>query len=121
MKAVFDSNILIDYLHGIANAADVLNQYSEKIISIITYMEVLAGVGSAESEAITRTFLANFEVRPLSQEIAEKAIELRKLHRQKLPDAIIFATAKVEGSLFLTRNTKDFDAAQVDVRIPYQI
>ena len=121
MKAVFDTNILIDYLNGLPQAAEELTQYSEKMISIVTYIEVLAGVESAMEGAILKTFLANFDIKPLSQGVADKTIELRKKHRRKLPDAIIYATAKVEKSLLVTRNHHDFDPSLADIRLPYQI
>ena len=44
MKAVFDSNILIDYLKGIPSAAQEINQFENKNISIISYIEVLVGL-----------------------------------------------------------------------------
>ena len=121
MKAVFDTNILIDYLNGIQQAATELEQYSERLISIITYMEVLAGAKSAEQDTLIRGFLTNFGVRPLSQQIADQTIALRRQHKRKLPDAIIYATAKVEKCILVTRNTRDFDPVSPDVRLPYQI
>ena len=121
MKAVFDTNILIDYLNGIPQAAQELSQYNEKIISIITYMEVMVGAKTAQENAAVKAFLANFVVRPLSQKIAAQTIKLRRQHRRKLPDAIIYATAKIDNCLLVTRNTKDFDGNWVDIRIPYQI
>ena len=39
----------------------------------------------------------------------------------KLPDAIIFATADVEGRLLVTRNTRDFSPDDPGVRVPYRI
>ncbi len=121
MKAVFDTNILIDYLNGTPQAAKELAQYDVKVISIITYMEVLAGANSDEEEKIIKAFLLNFEIHPLSQEIADKTIQLRRQHKRKLPDAIIYATAKIENSILVTRNTRDFDPSQPDLRLPYQL
>jgi len=40
MKAVFDTNILIDFLNGHDFASQELSLYEERIISIITYIEI---------------------------------------------------------------------------------
>ena len=40
LKALFDTNILVDYLSGIAAAKDEISLYDDKAISIITWMEV---------------------------------------------------------------------------------
>ena len=45
MKAVFDTNILIDYLNGIHSARQELLRFDSKAISLITYMDV-SGAGS---------------------------------------------------------------------------
>jgi predicted nucleic acid-binding protein len=39
--------------------------------------------------------------------------------RIKLLDAYIFATAQVNGSILVTRNTKDFPAQTPGIRVPY--
>ena len=43
MHALFDSNILIDFLNGIAAAKVELSLYESRAISVITWMEVLSG------------------------------------------------------------------------------
>ena len=70
MKAVFDTNILIDYLNGITAAAEELALYDEKLISIITYIEVMVGVKSPEEETVIRGFFDLFTVCELSTAIA---------------------------------------------------
>ncbi|CAN5619271.1 type II toxin-antitoxin system VapC family toxin [soil metagenome] len=121
MKAVFDTNILIDYLNGIAEAARELSRYRDKLISIITWMEVLAGARDADQERFLRRFLKAFKVIHLDYAVAEEAIGIRKEQRVKLPDAIIYATARRNGCLLVTRNSKDFDPAFPDVRLPYTL
>lgn len=121
MKAIFDTNILIDFLNGHSQAARELDLYKQKVISIITYMEVLAGINTEKEEEVIKAFLAGFELKALSQKVADKTIELRRQHKRKLPDTIIYATAKVEGCLLVTRNTKDFDPSLPDIRLPYQL
>ena len=121
MKAVFDTNILIDYLNGIEKARKELKRYRRKSISIITVLETLAGARDANEEAAIRRFLASFELVELTSAIAERTIRLRKDKHLKVPDAIVYATAQEHGTLLVTRNTKDFKKSWPDVRSPYRI
>ncbi len=121
MRAVFDTNILIDYLNGISGAADVIARYSEPVISRITWMEVIVGAIGDEEMKATREFLRLFSVEELGESIAEEAIRVRQDKRIRLPDAIIYATACSLGCQLITRNTKDFDASDPVVNIPYTV
>jgi predicted nucleic acid-binding protein len=120
VKALFDTNILIDYLNGVSAARAEFDRYESNAISVITWMEVLAGA-SANTEAVIRTFLDGFEVVALDNGIAERAVTLRKTNKVKLPDAIILASAQANAMLLVTRNTKDFPASDPSVRVPYVI
>jgi predicted nucleic acid-binding protein len=120
VKALFDTNVLIDYLGGVPQARTELNRYDNPAISIVTWMEVMIG-GPDERQDETRAFLARFEIIGLNEDIAEGAVALRRLHRMKLPDAIIWATARRRGRLLVTRNTKDFPAGDPGVRAPYTL
>jgi predicted nucleic acid-binding protein len=97
-----------------------LRRYTTKAISIITWMEVMAGA-SRELETATRNFLGSFDVIAVDAEIAERAVILRRDHRIKLPDAVIWASAQAQGMLLVTRNTKDFPVDDPGVRAPYQL
>ena len=121
MKAVFDTNILVDYLNGISAANHEIERYEEIAISIVTWMEVLAGADDVEEEAITREFLSRFKVQPVEKAVAERAIKIRRQHKLKLPDAIIWATAKELGRILVTRNTKDFSEKDAGIRVPYRV
>ena len=121
MKAVFDTNILVDYLNGIPAANREMEHYEEITISIVTWMEVLAGADDAEEEAVIREFLSRFKVQPLEKAVAERAIKIRRQQKLKLPDAIIWATAKELGRILVTRNTKDFSEKDAGIRVPYKI
>lgn len=119
-NVLFDTNILIDYISGIPQARLELTRYSNRAISIITWMEVMAGTTEEDEEQI-RAFLLTFSILPISKEVAEEAIGLRRHRKIKLPDAIIQATALVEDRLLITRNTRDFSNVDGDIRIPYKI
>jgi predicted nucleic acid-binding protein len=120
VKPLFDTNILIDHLNAIPQAAQEFDRYDSAAISVITWMEVLAGARNDVADA-TRRFLAGFQVIPLEASIAEKAVEFRRKYRIKIPDAIIWATADTNAMLLVTRNSKDFPADVPGVRLPYVI
>jgi len=120
VAALLDTNILIDNLLGVQGAAEELDRYQDRAISIVTWIEVLVGATPAE-EAKMRLFLSDFAVIPLGNEVAEEAAKLRRSHRMKLPDAIIWASARGTNRLLVTRNTKDFPAGDPGVRHPYSV
>lgn len=120
VKVLFDTNILIDYLLGIKFARLELQRYSSAAISLITWIEVIVGE-TKETENQVRAFLNSFERLPLTHEISENVISLRKKHKIRLPDAIIWATAQTHNLLLVTRNTKDFPADSPSIRVPYRI
>ena len=120
VRALFDTNILVDYLNGIPQAKAELGRYADKAISIITVMEVLIGE-TPESEAPIRQFLNGFQHLAIEAAVSDAAIDLRRQHKIKLPDAIIWATAQVHGRVLVTRNTKDFPARSPGVHVPYRL
>ena len=121
MKAVFDTNILVDYLNGVPAAKRELEQYEEVSISVVTWMEVLAGVEGIEEETVTRSFLSRFKIQPIDVPLAERAVKFRRHHRMKLPDAITWATAREMGRILVTRNTRDFSEKEPGIRVPYKL
>ena len=123
VKALFDTNILIDYLNGIPAAKTELDRYTgkdDKAISVIAWMEVLVGT-TPETEQVTRSFLASFLSLPIDAPVASRSVKIRKSHKIKLPDAIVWATAQVHGRILVTRNTKDFAENEPGVRTPYRL
>lgn len=122
MRAIIDSDVLVDYLQGLPAAAEELARYEELCISLVSWMEVMVGVSAdpTEEEACRR-FLGSFRVLPVTMEVAERAERLRRSHRLKLPDAIIWASAQDLRGLLVTRNTKDFPSDDPGVRFPYVI
>ena len=121
MNAVSDSDVLIDWLQGRPEAKTVFSEYDRVLLSKITWMEVLVGFRTPEQDATARRSLSQFDVIAISDAIAEEAIAIRRAHRLKIADALIFATARVSGCVLLTRNTRDFDANDPGVRIPYRL
>ncbi|MGD0478764.1 MAG: type II toxin-antitoxin system VapC family toxin [Terracidiphilus sp.] len=119
-NVLFDTNILIDYLSGIPQARLEMERYPQRAISIITWMEVMAGTTPKDEKPI-RAFLLTFSILPVIAEVAERAFVLRRQRKIKLPDAIIQATAQEEDRLLITRNTRDFPGHDPDIRIPYML
>lgn len=118
--ALFDTNILIDHLNAIPEARREIARFESRAVSVITWMEVMVGARADLVES-TRLFLEAFEVLPLDDGIANRAVELRRTHRIKLPDAVIWATAQTAGRLLVTRNTKDFPRDDPGIREPYAL
>ena len=101
-NVLFDTNILIDYLSGIPQARLEMERYSQRAISIITWMEVMAGT-TAKDEKQIRAFLLTFSILPVIAEVAERAF------------------VQEEDRLLITRNTRDFPSQDPDIRIPYKL
>lgn len=120
VSVLFDTNILIDYLNGLDHAKAEIERFSDKAISLITWMEVMVGA-TPETEAVMRGFLNSFIPLPMDERVAATAVALRKQHKIKLPDAIIWATAQENGRILVTRNTKDFAEDEPGIRVPYRV
>jgi predicted nucleic acid-binding protein len=119
VKALFDTNILIDYLNGVDAARRELARYPDRYISLVTWMEVLAGARGEDEEDVVEMFLRDFHVVDVTRRVAREAVALRRARRIRLPDAIVWASAQTESALLVTRNTKDFPADEPGIRVPY--
>ena len=111
---------MVDYLNGIDAAREEIDRYETLLISPLTWMEVMVGVEDHEDQAI-RSFLSRFAQVNIDADVAEIAVSIRRNHKMRLPDAIVWASAKRESALLVSRNKKDFQAGLPDVRIPYQL
>jgi predicted nucleic acid-binding protein len=74
-------------------------------VSIITEMELLSyPTLSLTEEQQIRNFLSQLLIMGIDDSIKTMAINLRKQHRLKLPDAIVAATAQSLNALLLTND-----------------
>ncbi len=121
MNAVVDTNVLIDFVNGATPARAELARYETVTISVISWIEVMAGAGDDADAQRLRDFLATFELQDLTPAIADRAAGIRRASRLRLPDAIIRATADALGQILVTRNTRDFDSRDPGIRIPYRV
>jgi predicted nucleic acid-binding protein len=121
VSELFDTNILIDHLNGVAKATREIRRSHDPAISVITWIEVMTGAASPSEEVILRAFLSNFQYLEITREVAERAAVIRRQKRIKMPDAIILGTAEASGRQLVTRTVKDFPAGTRGVRVPYKI
>lgn len=119
MRALFDTNILVDYGNGVQDARDEMGRYEERVISRVVWIEFLVGARVAEVEARRRFIAEEFRLLEIDEAVSEEAVLVRRRSRLKLADALILATARVHGLLLVTRNDRDFSRDDPDVRIPY--
>lgn len=121
MTAVFDTNILIDFLNGVAEARREIERRRDRAISVVTWIEVLAGAQTEADQQTARTLLARFRYVDVTPAIAAHAVEVRRERIGKLPDAIIMATTQHLGGPLVTRNTRDFPESDPLVVVPYRL
>jgi predicted nucleic acid-binding protein len=74
VKALFDTNILIDYLGGVGAAKKEMARYEYRSISTITWMEILVGTTPDDDEAAVRAWLGSFDVIALDNAIAKALV-----------------------------------------------
>jgi predicted nucleic acid-binding protein len=114
-RYLLDTNILIYLQKGISDT-QVITFLSQAIaanpkISVITEIEVLGfKFDSVTDLQKMEALIADTVVLPLDKAVALKTISIRRMHKIKLPDAIIAATALVHGLALITRNTSDFSS-----------
>jgi predicted nucleic acid-binding protein len=124
--ALFDTNILIDYLKGKPEATSLLEQCLQEgqvlTCSLITKVELLSGARPGE-EQILRDFLDAFERIGLDDNIADGAGHYMSLYRKShginTADAIIAASALARGAVIYTLNDRHFPMDDIKVIKPY--
>lgn len=116
----FDTNVVIDWLFDRQPAIQELSRYRGHRMSRIVWTEILAGEPIHRRSELQQ-LMAPFEVVELDARIAAAAADIRHRTRMKLVDAFILATAQVNGSILITRNTKDFPANMPGIRVPYTL
>lgn len=113
-RYLIDSNAVIEFLGGMLPSAssnrleDIVDQ-NDHSLSVINQIEVLGFNGPVAEMQILEEFVSGTTLWPLSGEIVQRTIALRKTYKIKLPDAIIAATALTHDLILITRNVSDFN------------
>lgn len=105
MRAAFDTNIVIDRLQGHPVAKALTDSMDDAYISLVTHMEVMVGISPNDgvSRANAERLFAIFEIVGID-EVSDLAVRTRQDTKDKLPDAIIHATALKLGIPLYTRD-----------------
>jgi predicted nucleic acid-binding protein len=118
-KYLLDTNIIIYGLKGVAAALPYFDESC--YTSVITEIEILGVKGLSKEEMKIRENAINFcSVITLSNPIKNLAIQLKRKHKIKVPDAIIAATAIVEDITLVTadKGFKNIQGLQVILIVP---
>ena len=118
-RFLLDTNIIIYYFNGIIDDDKIDPILKESFnISIITKIEFLSWQKlrtDKELNAQALAFISYANVYELTDEIADKVIDIRQQYRVKTPDAIIGATALVHGFDIVTNNVDDFKDLDLEI------
>lgn len=111
---IIDIDVLIWYMHGNLNAAQVIDKQQGFSLSVVTYIELVQGMRNKRELRELQKALKqwNATILPTNQAISEKTkgyIEQYFLsHSLELADALIAATAFIHGLTILTGNDKHY-------------
>lgn len=120
---LLDTNVLIDYLRDVHQAAKYLEtSFGDMSISAITVTELHAGARDERERQLLRDFTASFEVIAADGPICEAGGHFRAeygpSHGIDLIDAIIAATSRLRQLPLVTLNKKHFPMLQ-NIVVPY--
>ena len=124
---LLDTDILIDFLRGHDKAVSFVNANLDRIIlSSIVVAELYAGVRGGKGDAeqvVLENFLSLFRVVPISGDVAKLGglykRDYGRSHGVGLADAIVAATATLEGAELKTLNAKHYPMLQ-DIEPAYR-
>ena len=111
-----DTDVLIDFLRGYGPAVSFVNDHSDRIVlSAVVVAELYAGARGAKDDpeqTVLENLLSLFRVVPINNEIARLGGLYRRdygpSHGISLPDALVAATAVLEGAELKTVNVKHY-------------
>jgi predicted nucleic acid-binding protein len=109
---IYDTDVLIWVLRGNEKAAQVLEADESPAVSIVTAMELYQGARDKKEMAAIRSFLLEFEVLPLTEDIGSRAGIYMEEYAIKgglqLADALIAATVVERRETLCTGNSKHY-------------
>ncbi len=107
---LIDNNAIIDFCNGkLPEDGKKLLLSQPPQVSVITNIELFASKAISEPEEILlKKFIALSKVHPVTTELIDTVVQIRREYRLKMPDAIIAATAIQNDLVLITRNIDDF-------------
>lgn len=121
---LLDTDILIDYLRGQADAIAFLKKTKRTLrVSAVTVAELYVGVREGAEHEVLERFLALLETVDITPDIARHAglwrRDFGKSHGTGLMDALIAASAELSGSTLVSLNDKHYPMLE-SVLVPYR-
>lgn len=112
-QVLVDTDVLIDFLRGHGPAVSFVDDHSDRIVlPAIVVAELYAGVKGDAEQTVLENLLSVFRVVPISGEIARLGGLYRRdygpSHGTGLSDALVAATAFLEGAELKTLNVKHY-------------
>ena len=111
---LYDTDVLVWAMRGSKKAADVINRDNERIISAISYMELMQGSRNNRELLMNKSLLkkSGFTILPVNEAISHRAMVFIEEYSLKsglhLTDALIFATACEHSLTLCSGNEKHF-------------
>jgi predicted nucleic acid-binding protein len=115
---IFDTDIFIWVQRGNQKAATLIDNTTERFLSVQTYMELLQCAKDKQQQRLVKRFIADFRftVLPLTENIGHRALiyveEYGLSSGMRAGDAIIAATATENGMPLATGNAKHFKSVK---------
>jgi hypothetical protein len=114
VRYLLDTNILIE---GAGNTAPAVAALQQAVVSdwvgysAITRLELFGYPDlTSDEETVLDILTKQLEEVAVTSSVIDRAIQIRKSRRIKVPDAIIAATALEMDAILMTRNEGDFKA-----------
>lgn len=111
---LFDTDILIWVQRGNSKAAQLVDGADERLISILTYMELLQAAGDKRQHAVIKQYVRDlsFSILPLTESVGHRALvyveEYGLSSGMRAGDAIVAATATENSLMLVTGNARHF-------------
>ena len=111
---LYDTDVLVWAMRGSKKAADVINRDEERIISAISYMELMQGSRNNRELLMNKSLLkkSGFTILPVNEAISHRAMVFIEEYALKsglhLTNALIFATACEHSLTLCSGNEKHF-------------
>lgn len=123
---LIDTNILIYHTQGAQLTIDFINNLTAQNvfnISILTKIEFLGwDKHTPEGFEKCKQLIGLARIFSLDEDIANKAIEIKRKRNIKIADAVIASTALVNNFILITRNVTDFERVEgLTVINPFEV